>query len=96
MTVCRNLETACESLGNTIERIGFQTETAQAPEQPSVLCKRCAVICGRILAERALDSNGNAMNMNRNNDGQFNISNDNRDNRNPKYGLRQKFLAEPL
>jgi len=34
------------------------------------------------------------MNMNRNNDGQFNISNDNRDNRNPDNGLRQKFLRK--
>jgi hypothetical protein len=30
--------------------------------------------------------------MNRNDNGQFNVSNDNRDNRHPDNGLRQKFL----
>ncbi|HUC88548.1 MAG TPA: hypothetical protein VMR49_00770 [Candidatus Paceibacterota bacterium] len=41
-----------------------------------------------------LDSDGNALNMNRNDNDQFNVSNDNRDNRNGDNGPRQKFLIK--
>ncbi len=90
MTVCHNIETACGSLGNIKipNRDGFRAGTTQ------YVFFKDMWWYGWTLTERALDSDGNAMNMNRNNDGQFNVSNDNRDNRNPDNGLRQKFLGK--
>ena len=46
------------------------------------------------IQKSALNRNGYAMNMYRNNNGKFNINSNNRDNRNSDNGLRQKFLAK--
>ena len=42
----------------------------------------------------ALDHDGNVINMNRNDNGQFNLDWNNRDNQNPDNGPRQKFLIK--
>jgi hypothetical protein len=52
------------------------------------------IVCGeKDGLMQKIDSDGNAMNMYRNDNGQFNIDRNDRDNRNSDNGPREKFLV---